>query len=755
MLVAVGETAVRKIEAGNMQRASQAKMRTGHHEGEQMEQLSVDLENCYGIKKLQATFDFSGTRAVAIYAPNGAMKSSLAETFKDVATNKKTVDRIFPDRVTKREIKDEGGADIAASELVVLKSYEEVVPSERTSLLLVNSDLRLEYEKLLQDVQQSTESLVKTLRNLSGSKVIERDVSNAFTRSNSQFLKALARVKDEVAKQEGAPFAGVDYSKIFDQRTLSLLATKDFKQAIEAYVKSYNTLIDKSKYFKRGVFNYYNASTIAKNLADNGFFNAKHAIRLNGAEVVEINDVKQLEGIIQAERDAISADPDLKKKYAEIEKSFNKNQELRDLQEYLSANEDVLPHLANIEEFREEVIKSYLKKCFDQVEALLNLVDKTNERKEQIEEAASKERTQWQDVIATFNDRFTVPFRLEVKNLVSAILGAEAPTLGFTFVDGDEEAVVEEKQLMSALSTGEAKAFYILNVMFDMNARMKSGEEALFIIDDIADSFDYKNKYAIIEYLRDAAEHSHFRQIVLTHNFDFFRTACSRYVGRDNCFMAVKSKEGISLEAPYGVRTNVFEHWKDHFYRNKVIKVATIPFIRNVAEYTQGTGSDAYKVLTKMLHVKPETSGLTVGQLDQQFNLVLNKNGAHSEPDKNFIDFVFEVADHCLTMPEGVNFENKIVLSIAIRLAAEQVMIRKINDAELVEEIAKKGNQTGRLSDAVRDKYPEDDELHKLLRQVILITPESIHLNSFMYEPIVDMSDERLRRLYQSVKALI
>lgn len=28
------------------------------------------------------------------------------------------------------------------------------------------------------------------------------------------------------------------------------------------------------------------------------------------------------------------------------------------------------------------------------------------------------------------------------------------------------------------------------------------------------------------------------------------------------------------------------------------------------------------------------------------------------------------------------------------------------------------------------------------------MTPENIHFNSFMYEPILDMSDEHLRRLY-------
>ena len=34
------------------------------------------------------------------------------------------------------------------------------------------------------------------------------------------------------------------------------------------------------------------------------------------------------------------------------------------------------------------------------------------------------------------------------------------------------------------------------------------------------------------------------------------------------------------------------------------------------------------------------------------------------------------------------------------------------------------------------------------------MTPESIHINSFMYEPILDMSDEHLRKLYTDVLAL-
>ncbi len=33
------------------------------------------------------------------------------------------------------------------------------------------------------------------------------------------------------------------------------------------------------------------------------------------------------------------------------------------------------------------------------------------------------------------------------------------------------------------------------------------------------------------------------------------------------------------------------------------------------------------------------------------------------------------------------------------------------------------------------------------------MTPENIHLNAFMYEPIVDMSDHHLKKLYAEVEA--
>lgn len=95
--------------------------------GTEMNKLKIDLENCYGIKKLKDQFDFSSERAYAIYAPNGAMKSSLAQTFQDVADGIQSKDRIFPSRVCRRIITDENNQNLNKDSVLVIQPYEEAL----------------------------------------------------------------------------------------------------------------------------------------------------------------------------------------------------------------------------------------------------------------------------------------------------------------------------------------------------------------------------------------------------------------------------------------------------------------------------------------------------------------------------------------------------------------------------------------------------------------------------------------------------
>lgn len=720
-----------------------------------MKKLNIELQHCYGIKKLAANFDFEKTNVFAIYAPNGAMKSSFARTFQDVAKGVASGDRIFTARPSKRSITDETGADLPAGSILAVQPYDEVFGhSEKTSTLLVNAELRVEYEKLHEDTEAAKGLLLKALKAQSSSKKeMEKEVSATFTKGTDQFYKALLRVEEELATQKDAPFSDVKYDVIFDDKVLSFLGTTDVKSVIKDYVTKYNELLATSVYFKRGIFTYYNAGTIAKNLADNGFFDAKHSINLNSDTRREISTQKDLEELIAKEKEAISTDAELRKKFANVEKQITKNVNVRDFHVYLGEHEELLPHLENIENFKEEVWKSYLKKYYDLYRDVVDKYKVAEKRRGEIEEQAAKERTQWEEVIEIFNDRFYVPFKLAPRNRTEVILGQEPMlSLGFTFEDGMESTSVDRSALMEVLSTGEKKALYILNIIFEIQARLKAGVDTLMIVDDIADSFDYKNKYAIIQYLKDVSDGNSFKQILLTHNFDFFRTVKGRFVGYSNCLMVSKNPDGITLNKAVGIDNVFVNDWKLGFYNDPKKRIASIPFMRNLLEFTRGESDPDYMKLTSLLHWKKDSSTILQSDLCAIYNALFGSAEMPGDGQNQVVGAVYKLAEECLAAGDGMNFENKIVLSIAIRLKAEEYMVIKINDQAYVDGIL--SNQTPRLLARFKADFPAHPSV-KPLEKVLLMTPENIHLNAFMYEPILDMSDEHLRKLFGEVNALV
>ena len=154
------------------------------------------------------------------------------------------------------------------------------------------------------------------------------------------------------------------------------------------------------------------------------------------------------------------------------------------------------------------------------------------------------------------------------------------------------------------------------------------------------------------------------------------------------------------------------------------------------------------------MHIKPNTNDITVGDLDTIFNNVINYQRPLNNPTKRVVDLIFELGDNLSKSTViQVSLENKIVLSIAIRLKAELFMISQIVDQASVANIIK--NQTFQLFDLYRNEPNAETEKIKLLEQVNLMTPENIHFNSFMYEPILDMSDEHLRQLYIQLDEMV
>ena len=86
-------------------------------------------------------------------------------------------------------------------------------------------------------------------------------------------------------------------------------------------------------------------------------------------------------------------------------------------------------------------------------------------------------------------------------------------------------------------------------------------------------------------------------------------------------------------------------------------------------------------------------------------------------------------------------------------MLAEEYMINRINDMDFVSSIT--GVQTGKLLGKFKETFKGEIITIKLLEKVNLMTSENIHLNSFMYEPLLDISENHLKSLYLSIKALI
>lgn len=207
------------------------------------------------------------------------------------------------------------------------------------------------------------------------------------------------------------------------------------------------------------------------------------------------------------------------------------------------------------------------------------------------------------------------------------------------------------------------------------------------------------------------------------------------------------------------IRINKGKYFEDVFknvfvdnYTRKRNFIGLIPFARNLFQYL--SNNDSYTYLTSCLHMKVNTSDVTVEDVHNQLIKVIpSKSNVELEfKEEKIIDLIFKESDLIILNFEehSVDLENKLVLSMACRLKAEIYMISQVGNAALSEI---DDFQTQKLYQLCVEKQLDNNTLI-LLNRVNLITPEHIHVNSFMFEPLVDMSMNYLVDLYKDISAL-
>lgn len=445
------------------------------------------------------------------------------------------------------------------------------------------------------------------------------------------------------------------------------------------------------------------------------------------------------------------------------------------LRRVLESHTEIIPYLVRkrLDEFRMLLWNSYLIDLKDEFQALKSLYNsvKTKLSEEQFEQ------TPWEKALAIFNSRFSVPFTMEIANKESAILGESLPRVEFRFEKkGVDNVVVMNRsklEQLEILSQGEKRALYLLNIIFDIEQRNLLGQETLYIIDDIADSFDYKNKYAIIEYLFDLKHNSKNNLIILSHNFDFYRTVSSRLgILRENRLIAESTNENAIRLREETYQKVFFKAWKEKLTNIKTSDVkcylALIPFVRNFIEYgydysvlQEKFNCNDFTVLTSLLHLKKITNQITIEDISLLYNKYLfgderkTLNPRCYENNQSITECLRTEADkidrNCILL------ENKIILSMVIRLNAENFMLNMIKDKEDKFEEPTSNQTRYLITKMEKEKYLDskiDTNIFRILDAVNIVTPEQIHVNSFMYEPLVDMDIIELLELYNQVKNL-
>ncbi len=720
-----------------------------------MEKLKLNLEHCYGIKKLEKELVFS-SRTFAVYAPNGSMKTSFAKTFTDLMNGEITQDLIYPERTTVREIKDENDIDVLAEDVFVVEPYNESYLSDKESTLVVEKDLKEQYEKIYTDLDKEKNSFIKNLKSVSQSSDCEDEVLATFSESETDTLfDILEKIRPSIDSSKTK--YSFRYNDIFDKKGNVKKFLDKYNKALDEYIQQYESLVSQSDFFKKSsnTFGTYQANELLKSIKDNSFFDAGHTINLSNDS--EIKSAEDFETLLESEIKKIVNDEKLKKIFDGIDKAIGSNVELRAFKKVIESDNSLLVHLKDYESFKKEVWLGYLSQIKNEIESLCDFYTTKKDELAKIVKQAGETATEWELAANEFNNRFTgLPFKIKIKNKEDVILKTNAPVSEFVF-DDSEKKNVNKEELLRVLSQGERRALYILNIIFEIRARKKAGQKTLLVIDDIADSFDYKNKYAIVEYLKEISEDDNFFQIILTHNFDFFRTILSRgVVSYGQCLISSKGSGGVVLEQASYIKNPFINDWKDNLSDNKKL-VASIPFVRNIVEYTQGDSGADYLSLTSMLHSKQNSASITIGDFKTIFENNIQNTNFPDEVDtsQNMVQTIFDAADDCLTAAQGANLEHKIVMSIAIRLKAELFMKSKVTDQDFLNGLDNIPNQTWVLFKKYEEEFNNEKENLEVLKKVNLITPENIHVNSFMYEPILDMGDDELKELYKTTKTTL
>mgnify|MGYP000854336877 FL=1 len=746
-----------------------------------MKSIQIEIKNGYGIVDFKHKFEYKdGTTGgccnfYGLYAQNGTMKSSFAKTLFNYSKGIAVSDEIYqiPGSCVVSGIEQEN--------ILSYPSYDgRVYLSENATYLVANQEAKKVYAEASKDVIEAFNKLKSKISEVTKKKdddsesVIEdyyyRFVSEE--QVNSVTLPAvitLLRANLPEIKQGKIQFCDISLNVFNSSNFKKFITNKKYSGLFGSLVKAYDEMRASPTYYREG-FDSSSAHTLIKALEKSKYFNAKHEVVLKDGEdkrTKNINNKEELENYLKTDFDRIiELYPNLKAALNQLIADFSvgTNGEVRRIIEDKSRR-DILLFMGDEDRFYKNMWFGYLSGCIEEIESLLKVHDGSKSKIEEALKKADNADTDWKDIINIFNDRFnSLPYRIDIVNKKDAIVeDLISPIFEFKFRNPRNPSMPYKERpdnsgqlsmLGRVLSNGERKALYLLNIIFDVKKKLKDGVDTLLILDDVVESFDYRNKYAFFEYLQElASQNSQLYIISLTHNFDFFRLVYEKlYPKNEKQFRLVISDENNNLSAEEMFDPRVFGSYKKDAAGNESAWVTMIPFARNIVEFQHDKSHDDYKKLTRALHTLDNE--VTVGHVQQYLQTIVKVANTPFDKSLNIHKaIIMHAKEVAAATSDGFSLKDNLVLAIGTRLCIERYIISKISEEDYRNAVSKERDLTRKLlilySNNCSD--PNKQTYLKMFNKAAAIVDGAIHINSFMYEPLVDVGTWEMKKMFNEI----
>ena len=697
-----------------------------------------EMKNAYGIENLSVNYNNDKILYQSlIYSRNGTFKTSFSKTLNNLT--KGNIEDIR-DRLTDKPasikiefIKEDGTTTENDYEKRFIVFSREVMEDSNTGISNHNQELSLltidkeSKDKLNELMTKSTEKIKDSLKDklrkagLNVDRSISLLINKEFDNLNINDLQIIV---EQVDKVEECDISKINLKNLF-QKAYDPIDGEKFKEAANSYVEIFNKRLNEELFDEE--FNDSNCLVFLDGIKKNNYLSEekKRGIILKGIEYYKYDDIEK---VFKEAIKNIAEDSSVLAANRELIKAMGTSVEAKKLQKQFNDDPLLINQLAL---GKTTIIKIALKQQGLETDQFKELIRVTKEEYSKIIDEAKDKKSDFENAIDIYKNRFKPIFDVSISNRTESLLGEKVPILCFRH-ERNKDKEMSETEIKSILSSGEKTALNIISFIVEYEANKT--DSPIIILDDIVETFDYANRHAFIEYINDLVK-EHVSVIILTHNYEFYRTLKSRIPNLDN-LLAYSNKGKVYIEENRKINVDIEKVFE---INNKNQFIYAIPYMREIKTMLK----EDTTILDNCLHYKRDTKNLVISSITREFpQISFNDN-----QNDNYLSLLYELADKVNTS-NPYDIIPKTILSIACRLKIEEKIIG--DNFELINDI--ESNQTAQLKDIYGDILTT--KVLNLIEKVQISTPEFIHCNSFMYEPLIDIEGTYLLELYKQVKDL-